>query len=396
MSIRPTDEQGASDVRKTVLILAVSLISLSSVPAASAMTAQEALGFANQQRAANGIPPLEQDQSLLRSECSLENHYIASPRVGEWSAYSSPWNEAPLHQSMLYSPTATSAAYGEYAEFKSNNPAFPGSAGPWACMWFSFNPEALEGSQRFYAFISEHGASDVPISEVASEYPATPGALVGLPEGETGHNLLVYALGYGNHAHIVSATLTSASGQSVEVRAADGTMLYEGQGLMFPGTGDIIPVKPLDYGTTYTATVTWEGNSNQGTQSFSFTTEAAPSEAVGVAHSKRLTSLRVSHLARHGHQLALSLAASHVLYGRRLKLRINYLRPTRCTYAHNHVRSCASVRSVGHEMRFLTLKRHIALNVKAGMETEISFRVLGFTANGIEYASTSAVRRISA
>ena len=157
-------------------------------------------------------------------------------------------------------------------------------------MWFDWDFSAANAddhSPAFYAFTGEQGRANVPVSEVADEYPETPGDAVGLPAGTTtGPNLLVYALGLGNTPGIAGATLKSAAGQSVPVRTVDGTTTYQGQTFMFSWHGDIIPVNPLSPGTEYTATVDWRAaDGTPYVQTFSFTTAIADNDvSILVSH----------------------------------------------------------------------------------------------------------------
>ena len=265
--------------RAGVLVLAVAgLLCFSPfrLPAASAATDPNPV-FAdiNEQRAANGIPSLAMDQSLLRPECTLQNHHIASPST-TWSATETPWGSAPAHQSMLYDPLDAAAGYGEYPTFTSNDPTFiPGPAGaPWACMWFTW-AQPTSGNPTFYSYTNEDGRSNVPLSETTNEWPETPAGLVGLPpNGVTGPNILVYALGMGRSPHIASASLLTSSGQAVDTRFADGTTpMHDGHPLLFPDAGDLIPVTPLAPWTAYAATINWVGSDgSNGTQHVTFTT----------------------------------------------------------------------------------------------------------------------------
>jgi hypothetical protein len=390
----------SSAARRAVLpgLLVIAVLALSAAPALAA-SAEEALAFVNQQRAANGIPALPLDQSLLRPECSLENHHIASSDVAAWSATTSPWDNAPLHQSMLYDPNATAAAYGEFGEFKSNNPTFPSSVGQWACMWFTWNWEAPHAAVEpaFYAFVGDHGPSSVPAEEVAGEWPATPAEIVGLPQGATtGPNLLVYALHMGGASHIVAASLTSAAGTPVEVRTVDGETLYQGQHWIFPWRGAVIPVSPLQWSTSYTATVAWANtNGYVATQTFSFTTEAAPpppapevqepEEAEGSFSSQRSVRLRITHAVHRGKSLRLTVSASHVLFGRHLTATIRYLKRTR-----------RGVRAVGHRVTRRVLRtKTLTLSVTRSAPMVVEVRSSAFTARGTQYAAARATRRVS-
>jgi hypothetical protein len=195
---------------RPALLLIVALGLLVSVTAGVAQAydtsgAAHAIPTLNEQRAANGIPPVMLDQTLLRTTCTIQNHHIASP-WSSWSASSSPWDEAPLHQSILYNPAEGVAAYGVYG---ANESSFAALGGPsWTCMWFTWDWTAPSptGAPTFYAFTADQGRSDVPVSENANEWPTTPAAMVGLAS-ETGPNLLVYALGIGASPHIIAATL---------------------------------------------------------------------------------------------------------------------------------------------------------------------------------------------
>jgi hypothetical protein len=314
--------------------LALSLILGFSPSAAHATTASEAIALLNSQRAANGIPPVMSDQSLLRPECDIEDHEIAAPESNAWSASESPWASAPAHESILYNPLATSAAYGTYATFGSNGSTFqPGQQSGWQCMWFGWNNSAIAevGTPHFYSYLSPEGPSSVPVSEVASEWPATPQQAAGLTGVESGPSILVYALGLGSRPHIVSAALTSTSGEAVTVRTVDGTTTYEGQNVLWSWAGDVIPASPLQPGVSYTATVVWEGAEGvQATQAVAFTTkreglaeaDTAASTQAPVSHAKaaRKLRLRIARVTREKKVLRLTIEASPALDGRHIEV----------------------------------------------------------------------------
>lgn len=286
------------------------LHALIAAPSGEATSAQEAIGFLNQQRAANGIAPLALDQSQLRSECTPENHHVASGSTS-WSASDSPWSIAPFHQGFLYDPNAQSAAYGEY-------PTFGSSPGPWACMWFTwdFSVPSPTGAPAFYAFTDERGPSAVAPSVDASESPVTPAEVVGA-ENPTGPNLLVYALGIGANPTIAAASLTTDRGQPVAIRWVDGTSTYNGQAVEFAWRGVIVPVNPLDPLTGYHAHVTWRGNSGElFDQDFDFTTrEGEPTPRIR-------PHLRLKRaVQRHG-RILIRVHADQVLLGRKAQLSI--------------------------------------------------------------------------
>jgi hypothetical protein len=314
--------------------LATGLIVALSPVSAQATTATEAISLLNAQRAANGIPPVTSDQSLLRSECDIENHEIAAPEDNTWTGSESPWASAPAHESILYNPLATSAAYGVYATFGSDGSTFqPGQQSGWQCMWFGWDSSAIAevGTPHFYSYLSPEGPSSVPVSEVASEWPATPQQAAGLTGVESGPSILVYALGLGSRPHIVSAALTSSTGEALSVRTVDGTTTYEGQNVLWSWAGDVIPVNPLQPGISYTATVVWEGSEGvQATQTVAFTTkregfaeaDTAASTPAPRAHAKvaHKPLLRIVRVTREKNAIRLTIQASPALYGRHIEV----------------------------------------------------------------------------
>jgi hypothetical protein len=255
--------------------LAMSLILALAPISAHATTGSEAIALLNAQRAANGIPPVTLDQSLLHSECFWEDHEIEIPGEDDWTAETSPWEQAPRHKALLNSPLATSAAYAVYPYFGKNGER-EGSPFPAQCMWFSWNQQAENtiSTPRFYSFVGAEGPSAVPLAERPQELPFSAQQAAGLEAEETGPSLIVYALGLGESTHITSASLTTAAGQAVPVRFVDGSTRYEGQEVMSPWEGDVIPVSPLAGGTSYTARIVWEGEGEQATQTFKITSQA--------------------------------------------------------------------------------------------------------------------------
>jgi hypothetical protein len=240
-------------------------------------SAPSAIIALNAQRAANGIPAISLNQTLLKPTCTLENHWIASGS-DQWSANSSPWDNAPFHQDSLYNPALDQAGYGVYGPSESS---FPGLGSPtaWTCMWFSFAPDTV-GRPHFYQLLNADGNNtEVPISEQAAEYPTTPAAMLHLPP-TTGPNILVYAGNIGDESSITSVSMINdGNDQAVAVTDLDDQNFYHGQGsLVDPSSGIVVPERPLSYNTTYTVTVNWQGNDvftglgQPATQTFTFTT----------------------------------------------------------------------------------------------------------------------------
>jgi hypothetical protein len=320
-----------------VLLMAV-LILLSLPGRAAATSPEEAIAFANQQRAAYGIPPLTLDQSLLKPECNLEDHEIASPSTS-WTATSSPWNDAPWHEATLYDPLAISASYGEYDGFASNDPSFPSSTGTWACMWFGYDEgSGFEESRpvkpiAFYWASEASGPAAVPPTMSAAEWPHTPAEEAGLAN-PTGPNLIVYATEppppY-TRIEPTGATVTTAGGESLPAH-----LVTQGWGPI----GIVVIDKPVQPLAGFQVAVNWvaEGYSQTSyttTQTFGFTTGPPPPpempvEEVHVHHSApqhphrpRPERIRRADLSLVIHGSTIEVSGSSVLLGHRLEVVIS-------------------------------------------------------------------------
>lgn len=133
---------------------------VSASPALAAPEGQEALTFLNQQRAANGISPISTLNQAYVTWCPNEDSGAWEGASGrDWSggdnssATTSPWDNAPLHQFIMYDPTWSAVGDVNVAEQ--------------ACLAVgSPNPEALVPT--FYAFIADSGPSSVPLSDTNS------------------------------------------------------------------------------------------------------------------------------------------------------------------------------------------------------------------------------------
>jgi hypothetical protein len=235
----------------------------------------EAIAILNQQRQANGIPPVPNvNQNYAASWCPEEG---TGPTGGEtwtdvstgenWGQDETPWTDAPLHQLTMYDPAMDTA--GD-VDVDGN-----------ACMGLGGDANQPTSGVTFYAFIWEGGPRNVPTSEtVYSEEPFAPGQVVGIPDGQaTGPQPLLYPEGLGETPQAVSWTLTEANGTAVPnvqfvddakaVAAGYPSWAFSPGGVMIP------PV--LEPGTTYDGTVVWRGpGDGTSTQTFSFTTATAP------------------------------------------------------------------------------------------------------------------------
>lgn len=234
---------------------------------AMAASPEEAIAYLNQQRAAYGIPPVTLDQSLLKPECNLGNHEIASP-ITTWSPTASPWPQAPYHEQILYDPTDVQGAYGEYASFGDEK----SSSGPWSCMWFRHD---YHGVPAFYWAAEATGPNAVPPEITAFEAPSTPSRDLGLKD-PTGPNISLYATGT-VHRDAISATVVGPSGQPIPTHLIESF-----------GGAMLVVDHPLAERTTYNASVVWRSSEYVGpmekeanvdkVQSFSFTTGFIPKE----------------------------------------------------------------------------------------------------------------------
>jgi hypothetical protein len=280
-----------------VTLLAVAAAIGAAAPA-GATTSQEAVDFLNQQRSANGIPPSAVFDQHKTTGCENHDHYMAlnglghgetegqpgyTPEgadytasgevaaqgaVGGWSAATNPWDNAPLHQAILFDPRVGKSGYAEAEGFQ--------------CMRLELLFDYPD-PPKFYAFTSNLGPQRVPPREVVCcEGPYAPQEAVGIPlNTPTGPNIIFTNQGFGySKNHAVSYSLTGPGGAPVEVKFVDSNTPPppKGQGYRaFNLGGDMIPVQPLDPFTDYTATVTWANDDDssvpQHTQTVQFKTD---------------------------------------------------------------------------------------------------------------------------
>ena len=275
-------------MRSTLLSLIVAALAAAGAATAGRVAASGALlADLNAQRAANGIPGRVQENRTWSEKCARHIAYMgstgtfghsedpASPAYsadGNWAGENSvlargsrwpaggPFASAPIHLIQLLSP-----------ELK--RVGVDASSG-YVCVttWPGY---VYSGSKKPTVFsVPGNGAVRVPYAEKANESPLVPGDLVGLPRGtRTGFNIMVYAQGVSDpwHLHITSATLTGPRGP-VALRTVDRTTPTVGPFLP-PGSGFLIPVAPLEPGTTYTASVSF--GRGQARRTWQFTTATA-------------------------------------------------------------------------------------------------------------------------
>jgi hypothetical protein len=255
-------------------------IAMSAASAVQASGPQGAavIAIVNEQRSANGIPPITTlDPEYASAWCPNEDHGPSGAgefgRVSAfedaWSATKTPYSTAPLHQFIIYAPLATSA----------NDVHTPSGVD---CMGVGEPDPTLAVATSpplFFAFVNERGPRYALSSELAREGPTTPQQELGEPiNTRTGPQILLFAVGLGFKPRATSITLRTAAGAAVSgVKIADQ---FEG--------GVLVP-PPLKAGTSYLLQVQWTGEpaaflafegeptpSVSATQTLSFSTAAAP------------------------------------------------------------------------------------------------------------------------
>lgn len=250
----------------------ISLIAPQHAAAQGGIEGPTAIAFLNQQRAANGIPPVADNQDFAAAWCPDED---SGPTGGEsgrdlssvvtgWSPTTSPWDDAPLHQQDIYNPLFTQA--GDV------------NAEAQACLGVGA-PLGEPATPTFATFFSDTGPDGVPTTEtVEHEGPFAPQQLVGIPQGTpTGGQIILYAEGMGAEVRAISWTLTEADGNPVpNVRLVDDIQATNaGYSGYLSGVGVVIPpaLKAL---TVYNLSVLWEGpEAVTANQMASFKTTAA-------------------------------------------------------------------------------------------------------------------------
>jgi len=266
-------------VRARLACLAALSAALIGAAPASAVSAEEAVQFLNQQRAANQLPAEFAVDQERTTGCKNHNHYMSlngglqhgeePGRPGyteegatisnggevlaqggpDWSASTNPWDAAPLHQTILFHPSADSAGYADSEGFR--------------CMRVHYVFQQAPAT-AFYAYTSNTGRVDVPPSvTVQGEGPYAPQEAVGIAQGvTTGPNILLFVDGFGSTNHATSFSVTGPGGGEVETKMVDSTTpppdgnTYRA----FQTGGDLIVVNPLDAFTDYTATVMWHND----------------------------------------------------------------------------------------------------------------------------------------
>jgi hypothetical protein len=301
----PTRRRWRKPVLRAATLGAFAFLSL--VPPALAQgefayEGQAALNYLNEQRAANGIPPLTLNQEFATAWCPNED---GGPSGGEearvfagtgaWGKDLTPWDDSTLHELPLYDPAYTEAGI----EMDGNGGVEPGEQ-PLGVECAGFGGQSPEPSQpTFYTYTSDEGPTKVS-GRMATyeEGPFSFQELAGYPQGtSTGPQVILYARGMGS-VEALSFSLSGPSGAVAGVKLVDGdTMAQAGH----PGYGfGGVMVPPALSPGTYHASVVWQGASGQAaTQSFAFMVIHTAQEAEAERSSHTAAPKHRKHHKRH-------------------------------------------------------------------------------------------------
>jgi hypothetical protein len=251
--------------------------------AASAATPASVIEKLNAQRTQNGLPALVENERWSAA-CAAHVDYLRRThdlthietkgrpgytKDGAWAAVNSvlalgktwargnPWENGPTHVMQVLAPQLRSTG------------VYDGNGYSCAITW----PGYRVGTKNVLYSYPGDGTSGWRTAETAREGPYTAGEAVGLPQGtRTGLILLVFADGpwaRSRKMHITSAELIGPRGP-VEVRTADNRSPRVGPYMTAGGV--VIPVKPLQRGALYRASVKMTSSGVTLTRSWSFTT----------------------------------------------------------------------------------------------------------------------------
>lgn len=253
--------------------------------AAAAVTPAQAAGLLGQQRRANGLPPLRKS-AALDDGCAKHNRYIRlnggalthvedpsrpgytsegarkgansagevlATREGSWDgAWKTPWNGAPIHELIMFSPRSKTTGYAENDGVR--------------CMRF-------QQSGRTPADTFSHpgdGATGVPTEIEQREFPYTPAEALGLP-ARTGQSIHVWR---GDKAALIASATLTGTGGAADIRWLDArSPTPDGSRYSWDGVATFVPVGALRAFARYALRVTFTDGLTYRT---SFTTGAAP------------------------------------------------------------------------------------------------------------------------
>ena len=172
-----------------------------------------------------------------------------------------PFENLPLHMATLMAPALAQVGTAE--------------SGRRVCMDISVGAGRQFASDTLFTYPGNGRSGVVTSQTVHGEWPASPGDVVGLPQGRTtGPTIYVFSVGpwqYVAPLHLTTAKLRGPHGP-VTIRVVDPAVHPKIKPYVAPGAYFLIPVSPLAPHTRYTATVTVTGNGDTQTKTWSFTT----------------------------------------------------------------------------------------------------------------------------
>jgi hypothetical protein len=175
--------------------------------------------------------------------------------------FGNPFENLPLHMATLMAPGLQSI--GAY------------ESGRRVCMEIALGYGRKIDADTLFTYPG-NGRVGVPTSQtVHGEWPASPGDVVGLPQGRTtGPTIYVFSAGpwqFQGKVHLSVAKLVGPGGP-VAIRVVDPTAHPKIAPYVAPGTFFLIPVSPLGSRARYTATVTVVGPNHTLSKTVHFTT----------------------------------------------------------------------------------------------------------------------------
>ena len=367
--------------------LGLALVALAATPgAAYAATGAEVAARLSAQREAHGIPGGITENPEWSARCAKHVAWIEQnnrlehgeepgtpgySEDGDWAGRNSnlarfqgldfnrgnPYLHAPYHLLGLLHPAMESIGASENGEIGCHT-TFPGFTRP------------APAVDTFYSYPGD--GTTIAWSEEAHELPSVPGDEVGLPEGTiTGPNMEVFWRGPDGAPRLdflVAATLNDAGGSAVDVRTVGRAQSK----FVIAGSGFVIPAKPLQPGTTYSASATF--SAQDGSRSFtgrwSFKTVPLPSP-------KKAIKIKLANTKTQG--LLVTLTGAGPYDGRVASVTIDYGRGTS---------KLKTKIPLGNTLQ--------ATPVKKGKTVTVTTSVKAFSLSGVNVPAAKAVKTLKA